>query len=139
MEYTLNRGTCMNNDLSEQKTNVAVYEQESVDIANALAQARQKTSLLESKIELLAIYKVRQDFFTIEKSDAEGNPYKVHAVSISNSELKRLSKLNSCSPGFLYIIFLFINSVAAYSSCEYILPLLVFNNLFNSEFEIETA
>ena len=79
------------------KDNVAIYENESVDIANALAQARQKTSLLESKLELLAIYKVRQDFSTVEKTDAEGMPYKVHAVTIPNSEIKRLLNTNSGS------------------------------------------
>ncbi len=76
---------------------MAVYENESVDIANALAQARQKTSLLESKIELLAIYKIRQDYSTVDKVDTEGNPYKVHAVSIANAEIKRLLNTNSGS------------------------------------------
>lgn len=117
----------MNNDLSEQKTNVAVYEQESVDIANALAQARQKTSLLESKIELLAIYKVRQDFFTIEKSDAEGNPYKVHAVSISNSELKRLLNTNS---GSMY-------SQLEYAATELMNKKIIYRNPGEQEFSFD--
>lgn len=68
-----------------------LYRNKSVAIATALAQAREKTSLLESKVELLAIYKMNDQMYTVDKVDASGKPYQVHAVTITTPEIRRLT------------------------------------------------
>ena len=72
-----------------------VYKGKQVALSNALIQAKEKTSLLESKIELLAIYKLKDDCFTIKKKDARGHSYDVHAVTLSANEIKRLTDMKS--------------------------------------------
>ena len=72
-------------------TAIEVYKEKQVALSNALIQAKEKTSLLESKIELLAIYKLKDDCKTIEKQDVNGNRYDVHAVTLNTSEIKRLA------------------------------------------------
>ncbi|MCR5420428.1 MAG: replication initiation protein [Lachnospiraceae bacterium] len=72
-------------------TAIDVYKEKQVALSNALIQAKEKTSLLESKIELLAIYKLKDDCKTIEKKDAKGNRYDVHAVTLNTGEIKRLA------------------------------------------------
>lgn len=74
-----------------------LYRNKSVAISTALAQAREKTSLLESKIELLAIYKMNEQMYTVDKVDAAGNPYQVHAVTINTPEIRRLTGRSGAS------------------------------------------
>lgn len=76
-----------------------IYSNKQVALANSLIQAREKTSLFESKIELLAIYKVGDEKNVHKKVDADGMEYSVHYVDISSKELKNLlgSKANNGS------------------------------------------
>ena len=60
-----------------------LYEDKYVALSNALLQAREKASLLESKIELLAIYRMNDGLQTTTKMDAKNRPYDVHFVEIS--------------------------------------------------------
>ncbi len=66
------------------------YSNKSIALSNALAQAKEKTSLLESKIEFLAIYKMEGEKFVVDKVDSKGNPYQVNAVSMSTREIREL-------------------------------------------------
>lgn len=66
------------------------FEDKYVSLSNALIQAREKTSLLESKIELFAIYKMNDEVMTLDKKDATGREYSVHAVTIQSKEIKEL-------------------------------------------------
>lgn len=72
----------------------SIYGNKYVALSNAFIQARKKTSLLESKIELLAIHKMNDSMFSIPKKDADGTDYSVHAVRINMSEIKKLMNLN---------------------------------------------
>lgn len=74
----------------EESFDLSIYDNKQVALSNALIQAREKTSLLESKIELLAIYRMSDDMYSVEKNDGEGNVYNVHAVSISSAEIRQL-------------------------------------------------
>ena len=76
-----------------------IYSNKQVALANSLIQAREKTSLFESKIELLAIYKVGDEKNVHKKVDADGMEYTVHYVDISAKEIKQLlgSKANNGS------------------------------------------
>lgn len=76
-----------------------VYGNKQVALANALIQAREKTSLLESKIELLAIYKVGNEKNSRIKKDISGKEYSVHYVEIPSREIRLLmgAKKNSGS------------------------------------------
>lgn len=67
-----------------------IYSNKKVALSNALIQAREKTSLLESKIELLAIYRMKNEMKTVVKKDGSGNNYSVHSVSIDSSEIRQL-------------------------------------------------
>ncbi len=67
-----------------------LYGNKTIALSNALAQARTKTNLLESKIEFLAIYRMGDDMREREKVDAHGNPYSVHYVDITASEIRQL-------------------------------------------------
>ncbi len=67
-----------------------IYGNKQVALANSLIQAREKTSLFESKIELLAIYKVGDEKSIHKKMDADGNEYTVHYVDISAKEIRTL-------------------------------------------------
>ncbi len=66
------------------------YSNKSIALSNALAQAKEKTSLLESKIEFLAIYKMEGEKFIVDKVDSKGKPYQVNAVSMSTREIRDL-------------------------------------------------
>lgn len=66
------------------------YSSKSIALSNALAQAKEKTSLLESKIEFLAIYKMEGEKFVVDKVDSKGKPYQVNAVSMSTREIRDL-------------------------------------------------
>lgn len=65
-----------------------LYSNKTVSLANALVQAREKASLLESKIELLAMYKMNKEIKSREKKDSQGNSYNVHFVEVLSSEIK---------------------------------------------------
>ncbi len=72
-----------------------LYGNKTIALSNALAQARTKTSLLESKIEFLAIYRMGSDMKERTRTDAHGKPYSVHYVDITASELRQLTKSKS--------------------------------------------
>ena len=72
--------------------NLELYKDKQVALSNALIQAKKKTSLLESKIELLAIYKLKDESKIIEKKDIEGKKYSVHMVELYPSEIRRLTE-----------------------------------------------
>lgn len=59
-------------------------------ISNALIQSREKTCLLESKIELLATYRRNDSLYQKQKTDASGKTYNVNAVKIFSKEIKEL-------------------------------------------------
>lgn len=67
-----------------------LYGDKKVRLANALVQAREKTSLLESKIEMLAMFKVGTDLGIRTKTDVSGKNYDVHYVTIPAREIKHL-------------------------------------------------
>lgn len=67
-----------------------LYGNKTIALSNALAQARTKTNLLESKIEFLAIYRMGDDMKEREKVDLHGRPYSVHYVDITASEIRQL-------------------------------------------------
>lgn len=67
-----------------------LYTDKYVALSNALAQARQKTSLLESKIELLAFFRMNGDMKTRVKTDAKGKKYNLHYVEINSPEVRHL-------------------------------------------------
>lgn len=77
-------------DILDQNNINMLYENKYVALSNALIQAREKTSLLESKIELLAIYRLIDEMNTREREDSEGNIYSVHSVTINSSEIRQL-------------------------------------------------
>ncbi len=68
-----------------------LYNEKTVALSNALAQARKKTDVLESKLEILAIYKMQEGLNSRIKKDASGNAYTVHYVQIYTKEVKLLS------------------------------------------------
>ncbi len=68
----------------------SLYGNKFVSVANSLLQAREKASLLESKIELLAIARMNENMEEIEKKDIHGHAYKVHLVRIKTKEIKLL-------------------------------------------------
>ena len=67
-----------------------LYANKQVALANSLIQARERTSLFESKIELLAIYKVGEEKNVRKKTDVAGKTYTVHYVDISAKEIRDL-------------------------------------------------
>ncbi len=64
-----------------------IYKNKSVNISNALLQAREKASLFETKVELLAISKMGEKMEIVEKTDVKGNPYAVHMVKFKAQEI----------------------------------------------------
>lgn len=73
---------------SDEKKLMELYSNKTVALSNALVQAREKASLLESKIELLSMYKMNKEMKTREKKDSKGNSYDVHYVEVMSSEIK---------------------------------------------------
>ena len=67
-----------------------LYSNKTVALSNALAQSRQKTNLLESKLEFLAIYRLGEEMQERKRTDAKGNLYTVHYVDISAAEIRQL-------------------------------------------------
>ncbi len=69
-----------------------LFHDKQIKLSNALVQAREKTSLLESKIELLGHYKlVDGQAEKINKIDTDGNSYLVRRVEINASEIRSLT------------------------------------------------
>ena len=66
------------------------YKNQSVSISNSVIRSREFTNLLESKIEVLAIYYMDSDLKQKEKKDPEGNIYKVNYVELSAADIKKL-------------------------------------------------
>lgn len=70
-----------------------LFANKKVSINNAFIQAREKTSLLESKIELYSQYKLSDPNLVQERTKLDINnvPYTVHHVTINASELRTLT------------------------------------------------
>lgn len=66
------------------------YKNQSVSISNSVIRSREFTNLLESKIEVLAIYYMESDLKQKEKLDPNGQKYKVNYVELSASDIKKL-------------------------------------------------
>lgn len=71
------------NDLEE-------YKRQLVSLSNNFIRSKEYTNLLESKIEVLAIYRMDQSMKQRQKKDAAGNPYLVNYVDLSSSEIRKL-------------------------------------------------
>lgn len=73
------------------KNELMDYRSQYADISNELARAREKVTLMESKIELLAISRLNSsDLKTLEKEDVNGKKYSCHYVEINTSEIRAL-------------------------------------------------
>lgn len=68
-----------------------IFGDKHIVLSNALIQAREKTSLLESKIEFLAIYRFGDAVRTREKVDSDGNRYNAHYVVLNAQEVRQLA------------------------------------------------
>jgi len=60
-------------------------------VSNLWAQSKEKTSLLEGKIELLATYYLQKSPVQVTKKDSLGNDYVVKSVLLSGKEIKALA------------------------------------------------
>ena len=76
--------------MPEENTSLQEYKGQSVTISNSVIRSRDYTNLLESKIEVLAIYYMDSNMKEREKKDSKGNPYKVNFVQLPAGEIKRL-------------------------------------------------
>ena len=77
-------------NLNESESFEEKYSGKKVAIANAFLQARERTSLVESKLELLSIYKLSHEYQIIDKVDGYGNKYNVRAVVINKKEIEEI-------------------------------------------------
>lgn len=66
------------------------YKNEFITIDNSIVRAREKTNLLESKIEILAIHHLDKNSKIKEKKDNYGNTYQVNYVVLSAKEIQQL-------------------------------------------------
>ena len=66
------------------------YGGQQVAISNSWLRAKEKTNLLESKIEVLAIHRMNSGMRQREKRDAGGHPYTVDYVILTAKEIKGL-------------------------------------------------
>ena len=66
------------------------YKNEFITIDNSIVRAREKTNLLESKIEILAIHHLDKNSKIKEKMDNHGNKYMVNYVVLSAKEIQQL-------------------------------------------------
>lgn len=66
------------------------YKNEFITIDNSIVRAREKTNLLESKIEILAIHHLDKSSKIKEKMDNHGNKYMVNYVVLSAKEIQQL-------------------------------------------------
>lgn len=67
------------------------YEEKHVSISNMLIRAKERTSILESKIEILAMYRMDNDLRIREKKDGNGNVYEIKYVVLSVKDLRNLT------------------------------------------------
>lgn len=74
------------------KNEIAVqeYTNQYVNISNTLIRARERTSVLESKIEVLAIHHMDKCVKLRNKIDTQGNNYAIKYVELSAAEIKKL-------------------------------------------------
>lgn len=80
-----NKKTEGNTALMESK-----YKGQSVSISNEMIRSREKTTLLESKIEILAIHQMGAHMKEMEKKDSSGKSYTVHFVEIPAGDIKEI-------------------------------------------------
>lgn len=82
--------------MKEKKKNeiATKYDNEYITIDNNIVRAREKTNLLESKIEFLAIHHLTKKPMSKEKLDAKGKPYNVEYVVLSAKEIQELMQRN---------------------------------------------
>lgn len=66
------------------------YKNQYVNISNTLIRTRERTSMLESKIEVLAIHHMAKNVMLKEKKDIQGNLYLIKYVELSAIEIKKL-------------------------------------------------
>lgn len=66
-------------------------------LSNAVLRSKKKATLLEGKIEVLAMKKLDFNPVTIEKTDNYGNPYLVDSVDINMREIRMLTGRNGGS------------------------------------------
>lgn len=69
---------------------LAPYKNQILSMSNMMIRSRSKTTLLESKIELLALHHLINTPKYIEKTDEKGVVYTVRASMINISEIKKL-------------------------------------------------
>lgn len=70
------------------------YKNQTISLSNSFIRSREYTNLLESKIEVLAIYYMDSNLKQREKIDTEGNRYKVNYVDLSASDIRALMGRN---------------------------------------------
>lgn len=63
----------------------------SIKISNTIIRSKKETSLLEAKIEVLALKKLDTEPVTLEKTDHYGNTYLVDSVDINTQEIRMLT------------------------------------------------
>ena len=66
------------------------YKNQYITISNDMIRSREKTTLLESKIEALAMFYMSKDLKRKDKLDPEGNTYKVEYVEVPVKEVSAL-------------------------------------------------
>ena len=66
------------------------YKNQYITISNDMIRSREKTTLLESKIEALAMFYMSKDLKKKDKVDPEGNTYKVEYVEVPVKEVSAL-------------------------------------------------
>lgn len=66
------------------------YENQFVTLSNTLIRSKEKTNLLESKIEVLSVFRLKEEMNTVIKKDAEGKDYSVHFVELKAAEIGAL-------------------------------------------------
>ncbi len=69
---------------------VQEYTNQYVNISNTLIRARERTSVLESKIEVLAIHHMDKHVKLHDKKDTQGNSYVIKYVELNAAEIKKL-------------------------------------------------
>ena len=66
------------------------YKDQYVTLSNPMIRSRETTTLLESKIEVLAMYYMSKDMRETQKKDANGKDYSVHYVVVPANEIASL-------------------------------------------------
>ena len=67
------------------------YQGQYINLSNQIIQSKEKTSLLESKIEVLAIRRMATNLKSRDKLDAEGKTYNVNYVELRATEIRALT------------------------------------------------